>query len=44
MGFEPMIPALERTKTFRALDFAATVISLVYFRSGNRNMMISVDY
>jgi hypothetical protein len=26
MGFEPMIPAFKRAKTFHALDRAATVI------------------
>jgi hypothetical protein len=26
VGFEPMIPTFERTKTFQALDLAATVI------------------
>jgi hypothetical protein len=31
VGFEPMIPVFERTKTVHALDRAATVIGVFYF-------------
>jgi hypothetical protein len=31
--FEPTIPVFERVKTFHALDRAATVIGIAYFKA-----------
>jgi hypothetical protein len=35
VGFEPMIPELERAKTVHALDRAATVIGATLYSSSN---------
>jgi hypothetical protein len=35
MGFEPTIPVFERTKTFHALDRAATLINRLWYSYQN---------
>jgi hypothetical protein len=42
VGFEPTIPAFERTKTVHVLDRAATVIGLPAFTSRNNFLILIV--
>jgi hypothetical protein len=41
VGFEPMIPVLERAKTVYALDRAATVVSATLYWTQKRSMCAS---
>jgi hypothetical protein len=44
MGFEPIIPAFEQTKTVHALDFAATVIGSILTRRRKRESLFVLSH